>query len=56
MQYEVTMTVYEGRIANQRKVLKWLLFKNYMSENLNIQFAFTGEKGASLYKIGSFYV
>ena len=28
MQYEVTMTVHMGRIANQRKVPKWLPFKN----------------------------
>ena len=27
MQYEVSMTVYMGRIANQRKVSKWLPFK-----------------------------
>ena len=30
------MTVYMGRIANQRKVPKWLPFKNYKSESLNI--------------------
>ena len=35
-QYEVSMTVCMGRIANQRKVPKWLPFKNYMSESLNI--------------------
>ena len=28
MQYEVSMTVYMGRVANQTKVLKWLPFKN----------------------------
>ena len=27
MHYEVSMTGYMGRIANQRKVPKWLLFK-----------------------------
>ena len=32
MQYEVSMTVYVGRIAIQRKVPKWLPFKNYKSE------------------------
>ena len=28
MQYEASMTVYMGRIGNQRKVPKWLPFKN----------------------------
>ena len=36
MQYEVSMTVCMGRTTNQRKVPKWLPFKNYMSESLNI--------------------
>ena len=36
MQYEVSMTVCMGRKANQRKVPKWLQFKNYKSESLNI--------------------
>ena len=36
MQYEVSMTVCVGRIANQIKVPKWLPFKNYKSESLNI--------------------
>ena len=36
MQYEVSMTVNVGRIANQKKVPKWLSFKNYKSESLNI--------------------
>ena len=36
MQYEVSMTAYMGRIANQRKVPKWLPFKNYKSDALNI--------------------
>ena len=36
MQHEVSTTVCVGWIANQRKVLKWLSFKNYMSESLNI--------------------
>ena len=36
MQYEVSMTVYVGRITNQRKVPKWLPFKNCKSESLNI--------------------
>ena len=35
MQYQVSMTVCIGRIVNQRKVPKWLPFKNYMSESLN---------------------
>ena len=36
MQYEVSMTVCMGRIANQRKVPTWLPFKNYKLELLNI--------------------
>ena len=36
MQYEVSMTVCMGRATNQRNVVKWLLFKNYKSESLNI--------------------
>ena len=36
MQYQVSMTAYVGRITNQRKLPKWLPFKNYMSESLNI--------------------
>ena len=31
MQYEVSV----GRVANQRKVPKWLPFKNDMAESLN---------------------
>ena len=36
MQYEISMTVFVGRIANQRKEPKWLQFENYTSEVLNI--------------------
>ena len=36
MQYEVSTTVYVGKIANQRKIPKWLPFKKYRSESLNI--------------------
>ena len=36
MQYEVSMTFCVGWIANHRKVPKWLPFKNYKSESLNI--------------------
>ena len=36
MQYEVSMTVCMGRARNQRKVAKWLPFKNYKSESLNV--------------------
>ena len=36
MQYEVSMTAYVGRIANQRKIPKWLPFENYKLESLNI--------------------
>ena len=32
MQYEASMTVNMGRVANQRKVPKWLSFKNCKSE------------------------
>ena len=35
-QYEVSMLVYMGRIANQRRIPKWLPFKNLTSESLNI--------------------
>ena len=36
IQYEVSTTVCMGRATNQRKVAKWLPFKNYKSESLNI--------------------
>ena len=36
MQYEVSMTAYVGKIANQRKIPKWLPFINYKLESLNI--------------------
>ena len=36
VQYKVSMTVCMGRTTNQRKVSKWLPFKNYKSESLNI--------------------
>ena len=36
MQYEVCMTVCMGRIANQRKIAKWLPFKNYKSETFDV--------------------
>ena len=36
MQYEVSMTVCMGRATNQIKGAKWLPFKNYWSESLNI--------------------
>ena len=36
MQYEVSMTVCMSGIADQRKVPKWLAFKNYKSESQNI--------------------
>ena len=31
--YEVSMTINVGRRANQRKIPKWLPFKNYKSES-----------------------
>ena len=34
MQYDVSMTVCMGRIQNQRKIPKWLSFKNYTSESI----------------------
>ena len=36
MPYKISMTAYMGRMANQRKIPKWLPFKNYKSESLNI--------------------
>ena len=51
MQCEVSMTRYMGRIANKRKVPKWLLFKNYMSESLNIWCAYTGDMWENSYLI-----
>ena len=36
IQYEVSMTVCMGRTTNQRKAAKWLPFKSYKSESLNI--------------------
>ena len=33
MQYEVTTTVCMGKIANQRKIPKWLPFKETISQN-----------------------
>ena len=35
-QYEISMAVCMGRTTNQRKVPKWLPFRNYKSESLNI--------------------
>ena len=34
--HEVSMTIYVGRRANQRKIPKWLPFKTYNLESLNI--------------------
>ena len=36
MQYKVSMIVYMGRLANQRKVSKWLPFKTFKSKSLNM--------------------
>ena len=36
IQYKVSMPFCVARIANQIKVPKWLAFKNYMLESLNI--------------------
>ena len=36
MQYEVSVSVHVGRVANQRKVPKWMPFIKYKSELLNI--------------------
>ena len=46
MQYEVSMTVCVGWITNQRKVPRWLSFKNYKSESLNIICTYIGDIGA----------
>ena len=40
MQYEVSMTVCMGRIANQGNIPKWLPFEIYILESLNIWCAF----------------
>ena len=42
---------YMGRIANQRKILNWLSFKNCMSESLNILCAYMGDICAYVYQI-----
>ena len=34
--YEDSMTIYVGRRADQREIPKWLPFKKYKSESLNI--------------------
>ena len=36
LQYEVSMTVYLGRITNQKKYKNWCHLKNCKSESLNI--------------------
>ena len=51
MQYEVEMTNCTARIVNQRKIPKWLLFKNYKSESLNILCAHVGDICAYVYQI-----
>ena len=56
MWYEVSMAVYMGRIANQRKIPKWLPFKNYKSESLNIWCVYVGAMYACVYQMQSFYV
>ena len=55
-QHEVSMTVCMGRIANQIKVPKWLPFKNYKSESLNIQCAYMRDIDAYVYQIWRLYV
>ena len=41
-------------IANQRKIPKWLSFKNYRSESLNIWCEYIGAICAYVYQIGKF--
>ena len=36
MQHEVSLTICVRSTANQRNIPKWLPFKNYKSESLNI--------------------
>ena len=36
MRYKVSKTAFMARIANQRKLPKWLPFKTYKSKSLNI--------------------
>ena len=42
MWYEVCMTVYMGWEANQRKIPKWLPFKNYKVDSLNMNVQIRG--------------
>ena len=51
MQYEDSMSVYMGRIANQRKVSKWLPFENCTLQSLNILCAYTIDIWAYSYQI-----
>ena len=51
MQYEVSNTVYMGRIANQRNLPKQLPFENYMSKSLNIGCTYVRDIGACLCQI-----
>ena len=40
IQYEVSISIYLARVANRRKVPKWLPFKIHNSESLNISCAY----------------
>ena len=51
MQYEVSMTVCMSGTTNQRKVPKWLPFKNYKSKSLNISYAYMRDICAYVYQI-----
>ena len=46
-----SLTAYVGRIANQRKIPKWLPFKNYKSESLNISCAYMGDICTYVYQV-----
>ena len=56
MQYEVSVTACVVSIANQRKIPKWLLYKNYKSESLNILCAYMGDICVYVYQIQSFFL
>ena len=45
------MTPLMGRIANQRKIPKWLPFKTCKTESLNIRCAYVGGIGVYVHQI-----
>ena len=49
--YEVSVTIHMGMRANERKIPKWLPFKNYKSESLNVYCVYMGDICAQVYQI-----